>query len=145
MPEFRSWQDFIRFKVLTTWGLRYVRDRETESFLEAVLHTAGERIERIPAGTRLWRAQRDCEETRHEDGTLAARRPHPDTRMKPKPGCAKEGRANPKGIPVLYLATDHETAIAEVRPWIGSYVSVAVFKACRELRLVNCRTTKNDL
>jgi hypothetical protein len=46
--------------------------------------------------------------------------------------------ANPRGIPCLYLATKKDTAVLEVRPLIGSYVSVAQFEVMRELRLVNC-------
>jgi len=46
--------------------------------------------------------------------------------------------ANPKGITCLYLATKQETAVLEVRPLIGSYVSVAQFKVLKDLRLVDC-------
>ncbi|MCK6091590.1 RES family NAD+ phosphorylase [Micrococcus endophyticus] len=40
---------------------------------------------------------------------------------------ATHGRANPAGIPVLYLASDLETAVSEVRPHVGEVVSVATF------------------
>lgn len=39
-----------------------------------------------------------------------------------------DGRANPIGIPYLYLASDVETAISEVRPSKGSRVAVAQFE-----------------
>jgi hypothetical protein len=58
--------------------------------------------------------------------------------MKPLAHSASEGRLNPKGIPCFYLATDKDTAMAEVRPWIGSYISVGRFKTLRDLVLVNC-------
>ena len=58
--------------------------------------------------------------------------------MKPQRDRAKEGRANPKGIPYLYTATHRETAIAEVRPWIGAYVSTSEFQVVRPLTIVNC-------
>jgi len=60
--------------------------------------------------------------------------------MKPLPDRAREGRANPKGIPYLYLATHEDIAVAEVRPWIGSYVSIAQFVLNRDVRVVNCVT-----
>jgi len=63
---------------------------------------------------------------------------HPALRMKPLRDRATDGRANPKGIPCLYLASRKETAISEVRPWIGSYVSLAQFKLLRPLKLVDC-------
>ena len=59
-------------------------------------------------------------------------------RMKPPPDRAYEGRANPKGIPCLYVATTKETAMYEVRPWMGSYVSVGQFKALKDLEIVDC-------
>ncbi|WP_366931004.1 RES family NAD+ phosphorylase [Mesorhizobium sp.] len=48
--------------------------------------------------------------------------------MRPLAGRASEGRANPKGIPCLYMAVDRHTALAECRPWIGSLVSIGAFK-----------------
>jgi RES domain-containing protein len=58
--------------------------------------------------------------------------------MKPLPLSAYEGRANPKGIPCLYLATTGETAMSEVRPWLGALVSVATFEVVRPLSVVDC-------
>jgi len=58
--------------------------------------------------------------------------------MKPIPNWQSEGRANPRGIPYLYLATTRETALAEVRPWVGSRVSIAQFKINRNLNLIDC-------
>jgi hypothetical protein len=49
-----------------------------------------------------------------------------------------DGRVNAKGIVCLYLATKEETAALEVRPLIGSYVSIAQFRIVRNLRIVDC-------
>jgi RES domain-containing protein len=59
-------------------------------------------------------------------------------RMKPRRERANEGRANPKGVPCLYLANRSETAMSEVRPWVGALVSVAQFKTVKELKIVDC-------
>ena len=48
-----------------------------------------------------------------------------------------EGRANPRGISYLYLATNKTTALAEVRPWIGSKVSPGQFITIRNLKIVD--------
>lgn len=40
--------------------------------------------------------------------------------MKPLVDRAREGRANPTGIPFLYVGSAIETAISEVRPWVGA-------------------------
>jgi hypothetical protein len=58
--------------------------------------------------------------------------------MVPLEYMANEGRANPKGIPYLYLATSKETAMSEVRPWIGSEISVSQFRVTHNLTIVDC-------
>ncbi len=47
------------------------------------------------------------------------------------------GRANPKGIPYLYLASDKSTAIHEVRPETTEFVTIGKFKIIKELRILN--------
>jgi len=47
------------------------------------------------------------------------------------------GRANPPGIPFLYLSDDANTAIAEVRPWKGATVSVAKSTTTKEINLID--------
>ena len=61
----------------------------------------------------------------------------PAARMKPPLELAREGRANPRGIPVLYLSTRGKTAMSEVRPWLGSLVSCAHFTTTRDLKIVD--------
>src|SRR5690242_18366035 len=70
---------------------------------------------------------------------------HSPERMKPIPAKATDGRANPRGIPCLYLATKKDTAVLEIRPLIGSSVSVAQFMVLRELRLVDCSSERRDI
>jgi RES domain-containing protein len=50
---------------------------------------------------------------------------------------AEAGRANRARQPVLYLANNRSTALAEVRPWKGAAVAVAEFKMRRKLWLVD--------
>lgn len=48
---------------------------------------------------------------------------------------ASQGRLNPEKIRYLYLAEDPHTALYEVRPTIGQYVSVATFKTIDEIKI----------
>jgi len=52
---------------------------------------------------------------------------------------ASHGRANPAGIPYLYLASKDITAISEVRPHTGDWVSVARFNIPDGLKIVDLR------
>lgn len=55
----------------------------------------------------------------------------------PPPERAPAGRANPRGIPFLYLSTDEATVIAELRPWKGQALTVAIFALREPVRAVN--------
>ena len=98
------------------------------------------------AGTRLWRAQIGhvpCKRPLTDESGQNIRSfdyvcPYPPERMKPLAERAYEGRVNAKGIPCLYLSNDMKTAMSEVRPWIGSYISVGEFEVQRDLVLVDC-------
>lgn len=52
------------------------------------------------------------------------------------------GRANPAGIPYLYLAENANTAAAEVRPHTGDRVCVAEFEIPEGLKLVDLRNPR---
>jgi len=145
MPEFKSWRSYWNFEQLIKHRTRYVHAPEVREFLEAVLATCRNRIETVPEAGFLWRAQLGhawepcCQDDECIDDVKV---PHPPERMKPLTDRAVEGRANPKGIPYLYLATNRDTALAEVRPWIGSLVSVWQLKTVRALKVVNCTTDR---
>jgi len=58
---------------------------------------------------------------------------------------ASHGRANPAGIPYLYLASTKETAIAEVRPHPGERVCVATFSLGHETKIVDLRQPRTRI
>lgn len=137
MPtEFRSWLSYWNF-VRSVANRRFVHDRETQEFLTSVLETGRKRREVLPAGAHLWRAQpghgveTGDEETGYQIWGLD------EERMKPTVEFAVEGRSNPKGILHLYLATERETALAEVGRWSGPELSAAQFKTLRPLEIIN--------
>jgi len=140
MSEFKSWLSYWEFYRAITQHTRYVHDPEVQQFLDAVLATHRTRVETIPAGTVLWRAQLGSDLYEGANPAAEERFPFPPKRMKPIPGRSPEGRVNPKGIAYLYLATDRDTAQAEVCPWMGSLISVGKFRVKRKLAIVNCTT-----
>ena len=140
MNEFKSWNSYRNFANRVRRETRYIRTPEDDAFLREILRTSESRIEDLPAGYGLWRTQLGHHWRRHyESDQHVADLPeaYPPHRMKPLPGRATEGRANPKGIPVLYLSRHKETAMSEVRPWLGSLVSCAHFRTARSLKIVN--------
>jgi hypothetical protein len=142
------WSSFLSFKHKKQREERYFHDKETRQFFDVLLASAKERIESIPKGQEYWRAQLNCdwEPARDLDGSVIDYNvvPYSSERMKPKSDEASEGRINSKGIPCLYLATDEKTALSEVRPWVGSYVTIAQFETIRELTIIDCSRGEID-
>jgi hypothetical protein len=60
----------------------------------------------------------------------------------PPPRIASHGRANPAGIPYLYLGSDAETSVAEIRPHTGEKACVAEFRLRDGLKLVDLRSPR---
>lgn len=140
MSQFKSSMSYSHFAHRVRHTSRFIRTADDEAFLEEVVRTARTRIREVPAGLELWRAQlgHDWKPVYEGDqyrGELPE--PYPPERMKPVPEHAAEGRANPKGIPVLYLSTHKETAMSEVRPWPGSLITCALFCIVRPLEIVD--------
>jgi hypothetical protein len=141
MSEFKSMFSYWDFASAVQHNTRYVRDARSEEFLETVRETGRKWIIDLLDSQVLWRVQigndwRDSDSELGESNKIPI--PYPPERMKPQSGRAREGRANPKGIPYLYAATERNVALAEVRPWIGSFVSLAQLRLTRKLRIINC-------
>jgi RES domain len=138
--QFKSQWDFWNFSNAVRGKLRYIRAPEHDAFLKAVLATSATRKVQLNSGQIFWRAQlgNDSRDWEQDGETYQVPYAHPAARMKPLRGQASEGRANAKGIPCLYLANRKETAMSEVRPWVGSYASVGQFKLLKEIEIIDC-------
>ena len=75
-----------------------------------------------------------------------AHEPHAADQMgAPPKDQAAHGRANPAGIPYLYLASTETTAIAETRPHTGERATVARFAVAPNLKLVDLRSPRRTV
>lgn len=140
MAEFPSSESYWRFAQSVKLKARFVHDNEVRDFLGIVLESSVSRRKRLQKDSLLFRAQRGSTPRTEKSGEeeFDVPRAHPPERMSPKAECVGDGRANPKGIPCLYLASNQNTAMAEVRPWVGSYVSLAQFKVMHDCMVVDC-------
>ena len=135
-PEFDSWMSYWEFAAHVRSLRRYVWGDEVQRFLNAVLGSRDRRNYVLRAGTTLWRVQMGVDWKDNDDGIQEPMGFLPE-RMKPYFRYVGEGRANTAGIPVLYLASTEEAAISEIRPWVGSNISVAQFEIVRDLKAVD--------
>jgi hypothetical protein len=120
---------------------RYARTADQTDFLTAVEESSPRRVVELREGAILYRAQlghdwRDVEIAPGECESIPCA--YPRARMKPVAEKVGDGRVNAKGILCLYLATNEMTAALEVRPLIGSYISMGVFTLKRDLRIIDC-------
>lgn len=140
-PEFASLYSYSAFARNIRHLSRYVWDEAVDQFLETVKATVRNRDVQIPKGRCFYRAQLgiDWRPMYDDDGNETHEEPDGfgSARMRPRPNQATEGRANPAGVSMLYLATTEQTAASEVRPWIGSALSIAQFKLVRELKALD--------
>lgn len=141
IPEFASWRSYQAFAQRVRHHRRYVWSDDIQAFMDTVIATLKGREVSVSANAILYRAQRGVEYSPilDQDGNEVSEEPRgfDSNRMKPITNRAIEGRVNPAGIPILYLASEKQTAISEVRPWIGSEISVAQFKILKNLRAIN--------
>jgi hypothetical protein len=144
--SFKSWRSYLIFKNAVDTKQRYILDDESKSFLNSIIDTCRDRERSLKAGNIMWRAQNghswrpyyehdpETDEDIHVDDFPT---PFPKERMKPLLDSAAEGRANSKGIPCLYVATDKDTAMSEVRPWLGAILSLGQLRLTRDLRVLD--------
>jgi len=130
MAEFDSWKQYSEFSYFVMRKARFILDAKNQRFLDTVVDTSAKRRHVIKQGDKHWRAQLHRE--------IDVEVPFSRKRMIPQPDRAQEGRVNPKGIPCLYCSTDKDTAIAEMRPWIGEFVTVAKVVILKDLKVVDC-------
>lgn len=136
------WWSYNAFADKVRNSYRHIMDENQQQFLDFVRRTHISRKATVPQGTVLWRAvlEHRMQEVPGMEllGFSGIPIPAKIERMKPLADRSTEGRVNSKGIPCLYCSNDTKTAMSEVRPWVGSFVTLGEFRTDRELVLVDC-------
>lgn len=130
------------------WIGGFRRRLQTENYftvepdLRKLVEAVADRITvTIPQGQEWFRARLGVQErfSRSEgwNGKLVLQPYQNKALGSPPPAKAKAGRLNRDGVSFLYLASDLETACAEIRPHPSHHVSVGRFKSLRDLRIAD--------
>jgi hypothetical protein len=139
MSEFASpyaYWDFAR-SVRDHW--RWIHEDGAAAFLASVRKASHSRKYILRSGCQLWRCQRGS--ISKEQGEY----PKTEKEMVLNPQVVRGGgRANPPGFAYLYLATDPQTAMAEMRPWVGESLSAALFEVQQAVPVVLCQSQNED-
>jgi hypothetical protein len=136
-PE--DWEKFTQYLCETN---RFILSDYWDDFIKTIVETAHKRVKTLEKGVTLVRARIGSDWKKFDDGGEQPYPISPHDMGPPKKNIAKEGRLNSKGIPYLYLSSNKETAIAEVRPWIGSEVTIGFFKILEDLNVVDTSDDK---
>ncbi len=143
--EFDSPFDWKNFAVYLNDKNRFVLIQQWKKFIDRVLTTAQKRTMRIKKDTKLLRARMGTTWVEFEDGDTQPTPLPPEQMGAPPKHLASDGRLNPFGIPYLYLTTDTDTAVAELRPWMGSDVTVGLFNILKDLKVIDTTKDKSNL
>jgi RES domain-containing protein len=133
MFSYYNFADYIRFDG------RFVFEGEVLEFLQNIGDAAKSRLVPLEQDSVLHRAQinslDDCKNVIPDSDPVNVTLPvH---RMVPDPQLVGDGRLNPRGIAYLYLADSPDTAISEMRPPTGSFVTVASFRPEPSIQVVD--------
>lgn len=128
-------EDFEAFKAEVQAKNRTFLSTASMAFMDWLGDIADEIMEEIPEGQIFFRARV------WKDGNPLSK---PED-MKPVPQFSSDGRANPYGINMLYLADHPEIALAEVRPNNKDQITVAQFHSTRDLKIVDFSKVRMNL
>ena len=126
-------QNFLNFKEEIQTKNRTFLSKESLEFLDWLSNNSEEFTQLLSKDHQLFRARV------WPNGSCLLK---PDD-MKPVPEYSSDGRANPYGINMLYLADHPEIAAAEVRPNKNEKITVAKFVTTRELKIMDFAKERN--
>ncbi len=136
MYNYRDWENFCNYLISEN---RYILNDEYKKLTEEILKLARDRKAFLEQGSIFWRAKTSKGLRVVADGEIVRDGYTKEEMSAPLKENAKEGRANPAGIFYLYLAENLETAIAEIKPYIGDSVTVASFTLSKTVKIVDIR------
>lgn len=115
-----KWEHFVdEIKTVNRFHTNHINTKVLEKFCEYAKKT-------YKKGQILFRARISSEEGYAFDEMGA-----------PPTGKASDGRANPLGISCLYLASDTETTLHEIRASVYDYVSIGTFELLEDIDVVD--------
>ena len=139
-----KWSDYRQFQEELQNKCRYFRTDWANSYLGALKHTCKKRIDKIKKGTELWRSRLGGSLVPCSKDDMAIQEYSCKEMAAPLPNLSRASRIGVTGIPVLYLSSDKDTAMSEVRPWKNQPVSLAQFHVTKNLNIVDCHQSGLD-
>ncbi len=145
-PEPDEWSAFIS---RTIYEDRFGRSDESTALIEKIRRACRKNWSKvIPQGQTFYRCRThplDRPTVVNKLREVAGLEPLTDGEIcAPQINRATAGRANPTGIPYLYLSDKAATAIAEARPWLTAMLTVCAFEIKRDLTIADLCPTPEE-
>ena len=138
MSVLLKWNDYRQFREELQNECRYFRTDWASGYLGALKHTCKKRIITITQDTELWRSRLEGSLVPCSPDDMAIEAYSCDEMAAPPASLSHASRIGVAGIPVLYLSSDKNTAMSEVRPWKDQPVSLAEVHPTKDLNIVDC-------
>jgi len=142
MYNYQDWEEFCNYLIGEN---RYILNDKYKKLTEEILKLAKEREALLEKGSIFWRARTSKGLRVAKDGEIVSDKYTSEEMSAPPKEKAKDGRANPAGISYLYLAENQETAIAEIKPFIGDRITIASFTLNQTIKVVDIRKNTPSL
>lgn len=139
-----KWSGYRQFREELQNKCRYFRTDWANSYLGALKPTCKKRIITITQDTELWRSRLEGSLVPISPDDMAIQAYSCEEMAAPPPHLSRASRIGVAGIPVLYLSSDKDTAMSEVRPWKNQPVSLAKFRVTKNLNIVDCQQSGLD-
>ena len=139
-----KWSDYLQFREELQSKYRYFRTEWASGYLAALKRTCKKRIAIITQDTELWRSRLEGSLVPCSQDDFAIEAYSCDEMAAPPPDLSRASRIGVTGIPVLYLSSDKDTAMSEVRPWKNQPVTLAKCHPTKDLNIVDCQQTGLD-
>lgn len=142
MYNYQDWEDFCNYLIGEN---RYVLNDKYKTLTEEILKLGKEREQYLEKDTIFWRARTSKGLRIVKDGEIISEKYTKEEMSAPPKGKAEDGRANPTGISYLYLSENQETAIAEIKPFIGDRITIASFILNKKIKVIDIRKNAPSL
>jgi len=134
MFTYKDWEDFCNYLIYTN---RYVLDDKRKAIVDEITKLAKQGEDIIKKDTIFWRARINFNKFKFENNDVALLHYTQEEMLNTPSEVVGSGRANPPGISYLYLAENIETAIAEVKPYLGARIDLISLRLKKDIKIIN--------
>lgn len=134
MFAYKDWEGFCNYLIYTN---RYVLDDKGKAIVDEIIKLAKQGEDIIKKDVIFWRARINFNKFKFENNNTILPNYTQEEMLNTPSEVVGSGRANPPGISYLYLAENRETAIAEVKPYLGARINLISLRLKKDIKIID--------